>query len=203
MQGIKLRFLPRSAKTFFIRWFSIAVIASTLFSLIGYLGEFNRYLELTSHFKVQYLVIGLCSSILFCINRRKRLLITSIICILINTAVIIPWYISPKPSTIKPEKPLQFILANLNIITQNYSQVIAYIKQEQPDFVALLEVDKVGLEKLTAIHDTFPYSLSQPREDSFGIAIYSKLPLSNASVKFFGLEDIPSLVFCIFQSTIV
>lgn len=60
--------------------------------------------------------------------------------------------------------------------------------------MALLEVDKVGLEKLTAIHDTFPYSLSQPREDSFGIAIYSKRPLSNASVKFFGLEDIPSLV---------
>jgi hypothetical protein len=73
------------------RSFILLTVTVTVLSLTGYLGEWHRFLEATSHFKVQYLLAGLCAFFFFGMSRRKLLwLAVSAFCILLNLAEIVP-----------------------------------------------------------------------------------------------------------------
>lgn len=184
-------------KTIILRWLKLGIILATLFSLTGYLGRFNLYLELTSHFKLQYFGFAICGLILFLIFRTQKLWVAlCAFCIVINLAEIIPWYLPL--STVPPATsgvPLRVLLANVLTSNQSSSEVISLVKEEQPDIVVLLEIDSAWSTALKPLQDVLPNALIHPRDDNFGLAIYSKIPLEKASVKYF-VEDweVPSLL---------
>ena len=81
-----------------LKWFIIAATVNVLFSIVGYLGNFNIFFELISHFKLQYLLVGFCTFIFFALVRSKKIwLLVSAFCIIINLAEIVPWYF-PAPA---------------------------------------------------------------------------------------------------------
>jgi hypothetical protein len=104
-----------SVKYPIVRWFAIAAILNTLFSLTGYLGEFHRFFELTSHFKLQYLLVGWCASIFFAIARSKKLwLLVSACCIIINLVEILPRYLpGPALSSETPRQQVRILHSNV------------------------------------------------------------------------------------------
>ncbi len=201
MNWFHSKILLKSLKNLFVRWLIIGaiaqcqlpLIASTIFSLTGYLGRWNIYFELTSHFKLQYLTISLITFIFFSLTKRKIWWLTSLFCLILNVTVILPWYL---PSTTLSEataKPLRIMLANVKSSNKQYEKLIKLIETEQPDLVAVLEVNNNWVQKLEIIKNIFPHVLEQPRDDNFGIALYSKLPFLKKSVEFLGIE-VPSLL---------
>ena len=46
-----------SLKHVILKWFIIAATVNALFSIVGYLGNYNIFFELSSHFKLQYLLV--------------------------------------------------------------------------------------------------------------------------------------------------
>src|SRR4028118_1794890 len=87
-----------SWKHVILKLFIIAATVSTLFSIVGYLGNFNIFFELSSHFKLQYVLVGFSTFIFFALLRsKKRWLLVSAFCIIINLAEIVPWYF-PAPA---------------------------------------------------------------------------------------------------------
>ncbi|MBD1940060.1 endonuclease/exonuclease/phosphatase family protein [Microcoleus sp. FACHB-68] len=182
-------------KNALLRWIIIGTVFSTLFSLTGYLGGFHRYLELTSHFKLQYLVVGCIAFIFFSVTRRKWLSLVSLFCVALNLAVIVPWYIpQPTDATVSAGTPLKVLLANVLTSNRQYSKIISLVEKNSPDIAVFLEVNEVWSKQLEAIQDILPYSLVYPREDNFGIALYSKTALNDPAYKFFADEDVVSLL---------
>lgn len=169
---------------------TIFLLVTTLligFSLAGYLGEFNQYLELTSHFKVQYFLLTLIPVIFFTLKRYRLGLILSLFCLLINLVEIAPWYL---PHLFNPPvaagETIRVLLSNIDKYNAQYPQVIAMVQQENPDIAVLLEVGKDGVKQLESLREQFPYFMAHQDVDIDGTAIYSKLPLLNPTVQSLG-----------------
>ena len=178
---------------YLIRWgFIVATVLLVLLSLTGYLGEFHYALDLSSHFKLQYLIAGFCLFFFFLMTKRKVWCIVSIFCILLNLIEVVPWYLPPRAiladaqasanATNPNPQPLRILQSNVLFKNKQYSEVISLVQLENPDIAFFQEVGASWKKELEALRDTFPYSLVPPIPARFEPAIYSKLPLENTSI---------------------
>ncbi|MEG4530257.1 endonuclease/exonuclease/phosphatase family protein [Microcoleus sp. D2_18a_D3] len=176
-----------SLKHVILKGFIIAATVNAVLSIVGYLGEFNIFFELSSHFKLQYLVVGFSTFIFFALVRSKKIwLLVSAFCIIINLAEILPWYFpAPAVAGATPGHNLRILHSNVLRANRRYSEVISLVKAEQPDLAVFVEVNSTWAKQLSVLSEIFPYSSTQQESERFGSAIYSKLPLENSSVKAF------------------
>ena len=176
-----------SWKHVILKWFIIAATVNALFSIVGYLGKLNLFFELSSHFKLQYLLVGFSTFIFFALVRSKKIwLLVSAFCIIINLAEIVPWYFpAPAWAGATPGQHLRILHSNVLRSNRRYSEVISLVKAEQPDIAVFVEVNTSWAKELSVLSEMFPYSSTQQESEKFGSAIYSKLPLENSSVKAF------------------
>ena len=179
-----------SLKHVISKWFIIAAIVDAVLSIAGCLGEINLYFELSSHFKLQYLLVGLSTLIFFALVRAKKIwLLVSAFCIVINLAEIVPWYFpAPAFAGAPPGQHLRILHSNVLTNNRRYSDVISLVKAEQPDIAVFVEVSTAWARELAVLSEMFPYSLQQQESENFGSAIYSKLPLENGSVQGFSSQ---------------
>lgn len=70
----------------------------------------------------------------------------------------------------------------LNVLTENrhYAEVKQLIADTHPDVVGLVEVNRTWLTELAPALTGFAGRLEQPRDDNFGVALYSRGPLAGA-----------------------
>ncbi|MEG4235019.1 endonuclease/exonuclease/phosphatase family protein [Microcoleus sp. Pol11C3] len=174
-----------SLKHVILKWFIIAATVNAVLSIVGYLGELNIFFELSSHFKLQYLLVGFSTFIFFALVRSRKIgLLVSAFCIIINLAEIVPWYF-PGSAFVGPTPGQHLRILHSNVLTSNrrYSEVISLVKAEQPDIAVFVEVSTVWAKELAVLSEMFPYSCHYQQSERFGSSIYSKLPLKNPSVK--------------------
>jgi len=176
-----------SLKHVILKWFIIAATVNAVFSIVGYWGELNIFFELSSHFKLQYLLVGFYTFIFFALVRAKKIwLLVSAFCIIVNLAEIVPWYFpAPAFAGATPGQHLRILHSNVLTSNRRYSEVISLVKAEQPDIAVFVEVSTVWAKELAVLSEMFPYSYHYQESERFGSAIYSKLPLKNPSVKAF------------------
>ncbi|MBD1931258.1 MULTISPECIES: endonuclease/exonuclease/phosphatase family protein [Cyanophyceae] len=177
--------------------FTFLTVVLALFSLAGYFGRFHKLLELTSHFKLQYLILSFCPFILFLLRqRRKKLLfIITILCIILNLLEVLPWYI-PQPAIASEQlqKSSRFLLSNVYYKNESHSRVISLVREEKPDVAVFLEVNNLWSKELEKLQDILPYTFtSKMPEKSLNLQIYSKVPLENTQIKSLG-EGRPALL---------
>ncbi len=166
--------------------FIFALSLATIFSLTGYLGKMNIFFELTSPFKLQYLVIGFCCCFFFLFHSDGKWVIVSLICTLINLVEIVPWYL-PKPkidgATISQIRVFQ---SNVLFDNQQYDRVISLVNKENPDIAVFVEFGEEWAKQFEFLKDDFPYFFIHHDNQEFGTAIYSKLPLDNSTIEDLG-----------------
>lgn len=162
------------------------VIVCLVLSLVGYLGEWHYLLDLASHFKVQYLVISLLTLLFAGLIRRSEWGFLSLVCVGLNLTAIAPWYLPHSQPATSPPHSLRVLAINVYIKNRNYAPTINLIREENPDLVAVIEVNQNWLQALQSIEDILPYSLQSPRTElSSGIALYSKFPLTPEAIETF------------------
>jgi len=129
-----------SLKHVISKWFILAAIVDAVLSIAGYLGQTNLYFELSSHFKLQYLLVGLSTLIFFALVRSKKIwLLVSAFCIVINLAEIVPWYFpAPAFAGATPGQHLRILHSNVLTSNRRYSDVISLVKAEQPDIAVFV-----------------------------------------------------------------
>ncbi len=154
--------------------FKVGVLGIILLSILGYFGEFSYLLDLTSHFKLQYLIGGIIGLFYFTFKRRKPWVIVSLICILINLAEIAPWYWPNRAiaTPVESSIPLKVLQSNLLFQNQHYEKLLTFVRSETPDIAAFMEVKGKWKEQLETLRDILPYAVLKG-----DIALYSSLPL--------------------------
>jgi len=88
---------------------------------------------------------------------------------------------------------LRVMLINVHTENQHHDLVLKFIHQRSPDLVLLEEVNGAWMEHLADLKAVYPYLCEETREDNFGIALFSKLPLRNPAVVYLGPAEIPSV----------
>ena len=182
----------RSAPTF---WGSLEVF-SFLFcvaTITGFLGRLWWLFELTSHFPPQ-LGCGLGGlTLIWLAKRRWRMALLCAIFTLINTALVLVvlWH-HPK---VVAGAGTRFRLAAINVHTSNNRSdlVLGFLQKADADVILLIEVNDRWMEAFKPLSKDYAYSLADPREDNFGIAIFSRQPLINDRVLNLGSTGVPSI----------
>jgi endonuclease/exonuclease/phosphatase (EEP) superfamily protein YafD len=85
------------------------------------------------------------------------------------------------------------MLANISRWNLQYDLVRRAIKGANPDILVLEEVHEALLVELADIRELYPYREECPRDDCFGIALWSRLPLEGAAITNLGTAGLPSV----------
>jgi len=169
--------------------------AACLFTATGFLGKFGLLFELTSHFRVQYFVILFVALLLYFLQKKYKYGFLAIILCLVNFSVILPWYISVDVGdTDSHRTSLKLMLVNVYSRNTNYTSLLDIINNESPDIIVLEEVTGKWLQAIYSLKNTYPYQKAIPRNDNFGIAILSRIPLDELVIKDFGKVGVPSIM---------
>lgn len=152
------------------------------------------YLELFSHFQVQYCLLLWMVWGGLCLLRRKGLSLIGLFLCAVLTVPLLSWYAPPAFLGAPPRADLRVFVANLNVQNHRYADVVAQIQAEQPDVVVVMEVDENWVQQLNTLGDRFPYSFGQPNPYNLGLMVYSRYPLQNSAIQEFGTAKNVSVV---------
>lgn len=171
-----------------------AIASLTLFAYLTSFYGWSLYLELASHFQVQYFIIALILLVGLCVCRRKWFIFLGILLCTILAMQILPWYLLPQ--RLLPQEPvdLRVLIANVNTRNTHYEKVLDLVRLQQPDVAIFMEVDKAWKSQLDTLLDLLPYSSGQTSPNQFGLLVYSKLALNDTRLEFFGNDHKVSVI---------
>lgn len=161
--------------------FGGGVILLLILSVVGYWGATSVYFEAVSHFKLQYFVLGLCAFFFFVLTRQLRWTIVSLVLVLVNLAVLVPWYVPDSVPNAARTAPIRLLFANVYVNNMEYDRLKSIIRRERPDLIALAEVTPAWQEALTDLEPLYPYSLAGVGPGQSGMLMYSSRPLTPLS----------------------
>ncbi len=111
-------------------------------SIGGFAGRYWWFLDLASHFRVQYFITLMVVALALFALRSHRLASVFAITALINLAFILPLYSGPSRVTRPQIEPLRAMLINLYTSNTDHSAVIDSIERYDPDFVIMEEINQ-------------------------------------------------------------
>jgi endonuclease/exonuclease/phosphatase (EEP) superfamily protein YafD len=95
----------------------------------------------------------------------------------------------------KQNDPSCFSLMVANVLMSNRSatQLHTIIHAANPDLLLALETDHWWAEQLASLDSNYPYKVSHTLDNTYGMLLYSRLPLAETDVKFLVQDDVPSI----------
>ena len=92
-----------------------------------------------------------------------------------------------------PESSVRLLFANVLMQNRASSRLKALIKEAAPDLVLAVETDDWWQQELAYLRESHPYAVEHPRDNTYGMLLYSRLELIDPQVKFLIQDDIPSI----------
>jgi endonuclease/exonuclease/phosphatase (EEP) superfamily protein YafD len=151
-----------------------------LFSLIGLAGRAHRYAELSSHFRLQYLIIASVCLIALAVFRSWRWVMASAFCLLLNAALVVPWYLSPTGTAQPQAYNFRVLLANVLYSNRNYRALLELVKTENPDLIVLQEATPKWVAATQELKTAYLYFLLGDDATIGGVACYSRCEMEEA-----------------------
>jgi len=171
--------------------------AATAIAAVGVVGSVVLPLVpawpfvLFEHFRFQYvwvgaLVVGACAAL------RMRWFDAALIATLVNACHVLPDLSRSARPIPEHGAAVRVLVLNVHTSSSAFGDVARLITDTKPDVVGLVEVDARWLAALAPELATFAQRIEQSRDDNFGIALYSHLPMS-ATVEQLG-SDLPTVI---------
>lgn len=164
-------------QTTFGGFLEIGIILTSLLSIISSYFHQLRPFELISHFKKQYLIASIVLLIFYSFRRKKFATVWFLVISIYNASFIVPWYFPRLNIAIKHKDELKILHSNVYSSNENYEKLVELINEKSPDLISLQEINKWWLNGIEEIKESYPYQIEIPRNDNFGIALYSKFPI--------------------------
>jgi len=165
-----------------------------IFSLVPFLSGLFWYLDLLSNFRFQYLILSTFTTIGFLFFKNKVYLVMSVIGVLINSVFVIPVFTQTNDTSGElHQNSLKLFHANVLTSNNEYKKLIAQVMEESPDIILLQEVDQQWVASLAAIKSKYEFSIEIPRNDNFGLALFSKTPIQDYQIHDWTDLEIPTI----------
>lgn len=91
------------------------------------------------------------------------------------------------------ENLLSLLVSNVFTPNQQYQKLIDLVSKEKPDVLLALETDSRWEEALEPLEKTYQYTVKVPKDNFYGMHLYSKLELRDMKVMYLVDEEIPSI----------
>jgi len=175
-----------------IEWIAIAACLPTA---LAFAARSYWMLELCTHFRVYYAAVLLPAALVLFFASRYLTALLAAACLAWNLYCIVPLYLPPATASGDVGGAAsRALLLNVLRSNQDHHAVLRYIEAEDPDLIVLLEVDQRWIAALRPLAARYPHKLELPRDDNFGIALYSRLPAEEITAHDAGGSSRPSVV---------
>jgi endonuclease/exonuclease/phosphatase (EEP) superfamily protein YafD len=164
-------------------WLTVAATAALVASLMPLLARASWVFDLTSHFRLQYVVVDVLLAILLVTRRRYAWAAGLAACAVLSAVPVLPYLPSALAETAAatPERPrVRVLVANVFYRNSSARRLVETIRREAPDLVLLVEYTTELAGQLGELRETYRYQLQYPRRDAYGIALFSRLELKSA-----------------------
>lgn len=186
---------------YFIIVISCLVILASLLSLIHDLPYW--YSKLLDFPRLQYLILATLCLILFLGLAKKWkwpsiLLVAGLAAsIFVQSVKIYPYWFGEKTvpdaaQNFSEENSVSILLSNVLIDNRDSSKILKAVEDSDPDIFLAMEVNQWWLEELAPLKEEYPYTMEQPNDKAYGMALYSKFPLREKQLKYLKHENVPS-----------
>jgi endonuclease/exonuclease/phosphatase (EEP) superfamily protein YafD len=88
---------------------------------------------------------------------------------------------------------LKLFVANVFQDNKNVTKFLSLVKQEEPDMILLVETDHWWEKKTKILSKEYPYGISIPLENTYGMMFFSKIKIAEYEIRYLSDEDIPSI----------
>ena len=181
----------------FLRMFSKLTIyigvAGSIISLAALLSRHHLIFDLLSHFRVQY--IFLIAPVLFLSLCSKTHFASGILLLgLVVHAITVTTSVAGGQTYTPDNQPVTRVMtSNLLASSRSYDEFIAFIQSKDPDVIVFQEYTGKWHDALSTALVQYRFKVTAPIETPFGIALYSKLPISEKSELALVRKDRPSI----------
>lgn len=190
----KIRSAARTALLVCVRLAVLGVVAA---SLLGHLGRHGLIFELMSHFRVQYALLLLVGAATLLALRSRRLAILTAAVGMTDVVAVWPYVMPARHAAlaaVESRPSLRVLSQNVNTANDQFAQVLSLVEAEQPDVVLLLEVNARWMVQMRPLDASYPYHISSPRSDNFGIALWSRLELLEPRIEPMTETAVPTII---------
>ncbi|MCX2741964.1 endonuclease/exonuclease/phosphatase family protein [Pontibacter anaerobius] len=132
-------------------------------------------------------------------KRGKLLLFTLVTVVVYQSINIYPYTILSPVQTEQTERDLSdtthlsILVSNVLMTNTAYSHLIEMVNSYEPDVLLALESDSAWQEGLKEVTKAYPYRVEVPLPNTYGMHLYSKLPLRQKKVSYILDDEIPSI----------
>ena len=146
--------------------------------------------EFLALFRLQYLAAAVVLAGLAAAGRRRRSALAAAVAAAVNLLGLLPAALAPgRPD---PERPrLRLVVLNVWWPGDHHARVAALVEREQPDVVALTELTPAWAEAIAPALRDYPHRLLRPADGSFGVGLFSRLPLRDPRILEPEDDDLP------------
>lgn len=175
---------------------AIAAITSLAF-LLGLLGRYWWLCDLIVHFQHLYLLTLIPPLLLFLALRAWRHALVYLPVLVYGLVLVLPYAGLGSRVIGAGGQGLKVVTLNLNSQNRSTGLVLEFVRGWQPDLLVLEEYNWYWKNELEPLRVNYPYYWSAPRQDNFGIAIYSRYPLREMQTLYSGQASVPVLTGCV------
>jgi endonuclease/exonuclease/phosphatase (EEP) superfamily protein YafD len=161
-------------------------------TLAGFAGGWHWFFDLASHFPWYWLLAALVWIAVAPRARGRLATACLLVTVAVNAWTLLPYWLPAAAEDTAGQDTLRIVSLNVLVSNADKERVVAYLRQCDADVVVLLEVDDAWVEAIAQVDPLYPHQVLQPRDDRFGIAVISRLPLPNQRVS--QLADGPPVV---------
>jgi len=92
-----------------------------------------------------------------------------------------------------PARVLSLVMSNVLQTNRDATRLLRVVREVDPDLLLCVETDDWWREQLDVLTATHPHAVRCPLPNTYGMLLYSRLPLDDARVEFLVQDDIPSI----------
>jgi len=187
----------------------VAIQAIGTFSIIGtalpLLPLQAWYVRVFDYPRMQLLALALGSLLLFLWlstknRKRDKLLVAALSVAVVYQAINVYPYTMLAPVEVQQadqdktaQNELSIMVSNVLMSNESYDKLMAVAQGKNPDMLLLLESDSVWQQALQPVTEKYRYRVEIPIHNTYGMHLYSQLPLRQKRVSYLLENDIPSI----------
>tara|TARA_R100001369_G_scaffold92902_1_gene141215 strand:+ start:33416 stop:34441 length:1026 start_codon:yes stop_codon:yes gene_type:complete len=178
------------------------LIIASLLSLVYNIPKW--YLKILDFPRLQQFILGVLVLILFLINNKKwnfasiAFSVGLLASVFIHFSFISSYLVGDKvvqtinSSEINEDKVVSILIANVLIKNKDANAFLEIVKNSNADMVLAMEVDSWWVQKLQPLTEMYPYTILNPLNNAYGMALYSKFRIKKHEIQFLNHSKVPS-----------
>lgn len=174
------------------------LVAVTVLGLVltfaGFGARQSWVADLVTNFRMQLgLGLGVCG-LLLGLARWNGLATLALVGGAFHMVFVLPAWMPFSDHSPPNARPFTVLLANVGSDNLDHAAVISAVQQELPEVAVLLETNQQWIDGLASLREAYRHGVTVPRADSFGAAVFSRVPISSTVTESLGDRGLPTVI---------